>query len=317
MITLSDPLVSICMITYNHEKYISQAIEGVLLQEFNYKMELVIGEDCSLDSTRAICEKYANEHPEIIKLLPSEQNLGVQRNFLRTLQACRGKYIALCEGDDYWTDPLKLKIQVQFLDDNISLSACFHDCAISNEITGMIQKNASKANFYRRSIFDTRDLILDWFLNTCTVMFRKQSLFIPSELSGFLIDRLLLQLISLNGPIAYLKNEMAVYRKHIGGITRLKYKSEDIRNIELRWDLFNQYTKFRFNKSVNLAKRLLIYEFHLSQLQQTWLTEAWYKIKNLDLLYYKNQRDWLKTIHHLLGIIKFSLVNISTGLHSK
>jgi len=113
----NSPLVSIICITYNHEPYIAEAIEGVLMQKCSFPIELVIGEDCSTDNTRKICEEYANKS-ELIKLLPTETNLGMMPNFIRTLQSCTGKYIAMCEGDDYWTDPLKLQKQVDFLEAN-------------------------------------------------------------------------------------------------------------------------------------------------------------------------------------------------------
>ena len=95
-----EVMVSVCMITYNHEAYIAQAIEGVLMQQTDFPIELVIGEDCSTDRTRAICLEYQQRHPGIIRLALRERNIGMMPNFVQTLQACEGKYIALCEGDD-------------------------------------------------------------------------------------------------------------------------------------------------------------------------------------------------------------------------
>ena len=116
--------LSIVMITYNHEPYIRQAIEGVLMQETFFNIELVIGEDCSTDKTRSICEEYADKFPDKINLLPTEGNLGMMPNFMRTLEARTGKYIALCEGDDYWTDSLKLQKQLDFLEENEECVVC-------------------------------------------------------------------------------------------------------------------------------------------------------------------------------------------------
>jgi glycosyltransferase involved in cell wall biosynthesis len=104
------------MITYNHAPYISQAIESVLIQKTNFTFELVIGEDCSTDNTHEIVMKYKNKYPEIINLLPSEHNLGLMKNMYRTEKACRGKYIAYCEGDDYWHRSDKLQIQSDYLE---------------------------------------------------------------------------------------------------------------------------------------------------------------------------------------------------------
>lgn len=117
----SKPIVtvSVCMITYNHARYIAEAIEGVIMQRSTFPIELIISDDCSTDNTRDICETYQNRYPEILKLLPKEEkNFGVMANFVNTLLKCNGKYIALCEGDDYWTDPYKLQKQVDFLEAN-------------------------------------------------------------------------------------------------------------------------------------------------------------------------------------------------------
>jgi len=120
----NKPLVSVCMITYNHENFIKDAIEGILMQKTSFPIELIIGEDCSTDNTRKIVKDYEEKYPEIIFAQYSEKNLGMINNFLNVLQAARGKYIALCEGDDYWTDPLKLQKQVDFLEANPEYVIC-------------------------------------------------------------------------------------------------------------------------------------------------------------------------------------------------
>lgn len=104
------------MIAYNQENYVAQAIEGVLAQQGAIPTDLIIGEDCSTDATRAVCESYARRHPDRIRLLPSAANLGVMANFFRTLGHATGKYVAFCEGDDYWCDPDKLLKQVVWLE---------------------------------------------------------------------------------------------------------------------------------------------------------------------------------------------------------
>ncbi len=110
------PLVSVKMITYNHAPYIAQAIEGVLQQKTNFHFELVIGEDCSTDGTREIVFEYKKKYPDIIRVITSEQNVGMKKNGYRTMKACRGKYIAFCEGDDYWHHTEKLQKQVDYLE---------------------------------------------------------------------------------------------------------------------------------------------------------------------------------------------------------
>ncbi len=111
-----EPILSICMICYNQAEYIAQAIDGILSQTCGFETRLIIGEDCSTDATRSVCEKYVAKYSGRIRLLPPSENLGVMGNFFRTLAQARGKYVAFCEGDDYWVDPLKLQKQVEWLE---------------------------------------------------------------------------------------------------------------------------------------------------------------------------------------------------------
>lgn len=119
--------VSACLITYNHEDYIVKCIEGALSQVVDFEYEIVIGEDKSTDETLKICEKYASKYPDKIRLIKRDVNLGMMGNWIDTIKSCQGKYIAICEGDDYWTDPLKLQKQVDVLESNSKLTGCFHN----------------------------------------------------------------------------------------------------------------------------------------------------------------------------------------------
>jgi glycosyltransferase involved in cell wall biosynthesis len=113
---MTEPLVSVNMITYNHAPFIVQAIEGVLQQRTNFPFDLVIGEDCSIDGTREIVFEYQEKCPDIIRVVTSDKNVGAKINGFRTLKACQGKYIAFCEGDDYWHNPDKLQKQADYLE---------------------------------------------------------------------------------------------------------------------------------------------------------------------------------------------------------
>jgi glycosyltransferase involved in cell wall biosynthesis len=113
---MQEPLVSVHMITYNHAPYIAQAIECVLAQKTDFPFELIIGEDCSTDGTREIVFDYAKRHPDIIRVITSDKNVGMKANSFRTTQAGRGRYIAYCEGDDYWHRDDKLQLQAEYLE---------------------------------------------------------------------------------------------------------------------------------------------------------------------------------------------------------
>src|SRR5450759_654919 len=124
------------MVTYNHENYISKAIGSVLMQKTSFQFKLFIGEDCSTDKTANICLKYQVENPEIIEVIFQKQNIGATNNALKIFEKCfssGAKYIAMLEGDDYWTDPNKLQTQVDFLEANPDFSLCFHSVKILKE----------------------------------------------------------------------------------------------------------------------------------------------------------------------------------------
>jgi glycosyltransferase involved in cell wall biosynthesis len=112
----SNILVSVCLITYNQEQFISEAIESALMQEADFKYEIVISDDCSTDRTREICETYQQSYPDVIRLLPKTANVGLKKNFVRALTECQGKYIAYLEGDDKWTSPHKLAKQADVME---------------------------------------------------------------------------------------------------------------------------------------------------------------------------------------------------------
>lgn len=123
--TNPSPLVSVCMTTYNHEPYIARAIESVLAQQTSFGVELVLGEDCGTDRTAEICREYAAKYPDRIRLVTSPENVGWRRNYRRTFEACRGKYVAYLDGDDWWCDPLKLQKQADLMESDPGCGMCY------------------------------------------------------------------------------------------------------------------------------------------------------------------------------------------------
>ncbi len=218
------PLVSVAMLAYNHERFVAEAIESVLAQKTDFPVELAIGEDCSPDGTRAICERYARQHPERIRLLPAERNLGMFANLGRTLTACRGKYVALLEGDDYWTDSHKLQAQVDLLEQDETVALVYHN--VEYRFEGDIAKNtlafpaAAQTGPFpeppQRTVF--RDVLKGRIIPTLSAVYR--AAFMP-ELPPWLAavpapDWPLFLLLLRRGPALYLDRVMAVYRQHEG-----------------------------------------------------------------------------------------------------
>jgi glycosyltransferase involved in cell wall biosynthesis len=221
----ADPLVSVCMTTYNHEKFIAQALDGILMQEVDFPHEVVIGEDCSTDRTRAIVCDYQRRHPDKIRLRLSRENLYSQKlkPGLGVLRACRGKYIALCEGDDYWTDPLKLQKQVDFLEAHPECAMCFHERFMVDSNGVLIPISRLPAGM-KRSL--SRSEIIRWrypLPPTCTVMYRKRHI---ADLPDWIRkvdfgDRVTVLTATQYGQAGYVEGiKPSMYRVHAGGVNR-------------------------------------------------------------------------------------------------
>lgn len=138
------PLVSICCISYNHEPYIKDALNGFLSQKTTFPFEIVISDDCSKDNTHKIIKDYADKHPDIFRNVSSSHNIGSSKNFIYVQECAKGKYIALCEGDDYWTDPLKLQKQIDILEADESLMACCTNSSVVDEQGNVLEKRWAK-----------------------------------------------------------------------------------------------------------------------------------------------------------------------------
>jgi glycosyltransferase involved in cell wall biosynthesis len=207
--------LSVAMITYNHERFIAQALQSVLAQRVNFEYEIVIGEDCSTDGTRAIILQFKELYPKIIRLLKSDQNVGAMRNFERTILACHGQYIAFLEGDDYWTSIDKLQMQVNFLDAHIDRAICCHRVKYLNE-TGLAEADVFPS--LPAGAYTLEDLLKRNFVMTCSTVLRRER--IPPLPEWFcdmkLGDWPLFALVARHGKIELMHEIMAAYRVHSG-----------------------------------------------------------------------------------------------------
>ncbi|MCX6032763.1 MAG: glycosyltransferase [Chloroflexi bacterium] len=224
------PSVSVRIPTYNHERYIARCIEGVLMQKTDFPFEVIIGEDCSTDRTREIVLDYEKRFPEVIQTITSEQNVGMQQNILRINRACRGFFWAMCEGDDYWIDPLKLQRQVDFLETHPECPMCFHDALIVREdgagkvgMPGYFCPNDLPA-----MVTMTDVLLRKNFIPTASTLARREVLeSIPewrkNVWSGDLLARLW---CAHHGPLGYLNEIMSVARRLSTGFTATTSRNE-------------------------------------------------------------------------------------------
>jgi len=211
------PKVSVCMITYNQDRYIAQAINSVLEQQTTFPIEIIIGEDCSTDDTRQIVEQLAAANPEVIQLRLAEQNQGGKLNFVGTLGQASGEYVVILEGDDYFTDPLKLQRQVEALDARPDWTICFHPARCHYE--GNLHGPAVTPEGWDRSEATIVDLFDQNFIPTSGAMFRNR--LFPSLPTWFMNveagDWALHILNAAHGNIGFLPDVMSAYRIHPAG----------------------------------------------------------------------------------------------------
>ena len=239
-------MVSVSMITYNHERFIADAIEGIVAQKTNFPFELVIGEDCSTDNTRAICIDYQKKYPDIIRLRLPESNQGMMLNWINNINSGQGKYIALCDGDDYWTDPYKLQKQFDFMEANPDFALCSH--ATYTLMCGQLDENIEMG----RDILSIKDLISkDWGLLTASLFFRKDAHKTPDWYYKVKNGDYALQLIvSLSGNIKFLPEYMAVYRQHLGGVSSTLKPLNQMAWMVFLLHEFNKYTNNKYKKTI-------------------------------------------------------------------
>lgn len=276
MINSDSILVSVLMITYNHEPYISEAIEGVLSQNTNFTFELLIGEDNSSDNTACIIREFEIKNPGKIHVYYNSENIGMMNNFSQLILNSSGKYIALCEGDDYWIDYLKLQKQVDFLENNQAY-ALVHTCKAVRKENEIFQCEVPKI----KSGYVFEDIILSPQISVPTILCRadvlKQSftkIFPLIKLRRWLMADYPLWLdISMKYRIAYLNDVTAVYRfrnesaSHSCCPTKqLRFELSIISIKEYFFEVYIQTKKahnsFRldFNEMIFHAKKRLILE---------------------------------------------------------
>ncbi|RVT75872.1 glycosyltransferase [Flavobacterium sufflavum] len=232
------PLVSVVMITYGHENYIREAIEGVLMQECDFCIELIIANDASPDSTDEIIQTLIESHLKStwIKYVKHEKNIGMMPNFIYALQQCEGKYIALCDGDDYWIDSLKLRKQVDFLETNSEYAYCGHKSSTNCE--GVINKLPLEVKS-----FSFKELIFENFLNTSTLLIRKSVIKdLPDFFGTITAGDWALQLIAVKNSKAYiLPDYMSVYRIHENGVwSSLDNKIKCLKGVQTQ-EIFKEF----------------------------------------------------------------------------
>jgi glycosyltransferase involved in cell wall biosynthesis len=211
------PRATVILTTFNHEQWIGQAIDSVLRQATAFSVEFIVREDFSSDRTRDIVLAYAHQYPGRISLELSEANAYSRAAWLQSIANARAPYVALLDGDDFWTDDRKLQRQVEFLEEHPECSMCVHNAKVVYEGTEQPSYNYVKPG--RKPFSSILDILRNNFIPTCGAMLVKRSLIpLPPWLMTAKWDDWSLYIAAaLHGPIGYVDEIMGVYRRHPGG----------------------------------------------------------------------------------------------------
>ncbi len=268
---INDPLISICCLTYNHENYIEDAINGFLMQKTEFKFEILIHDDASKDKTSEIIKKYEKKYPDLIKPIYQKENQyskGVKPIFEFLFPRAKGKYIALCEGDDYWTDPYKLQKQVDFLEKHEE----FNGIATNSLVITENNDNFPFGIKPNRQI-KTKELILSRQFATCTLLFRN-NINIPPVFSELIVgDTPLFILLNEKKPIYYTNEITSVYRYGSQGITKTLGSKKNLEGLIKLYHYINKITKLKYKRII--SKKIY------------YISSSEYKVNKKKLLCYK------------------------------
>lgn len=265
------PRVSICCTAYNHVDYIRQCLDGFVMQKTSFPIEVLIHDDASTDGTQDIIREYADKYPDII--IPIYQTVnqyskGVKVSLIYNYSRAKGKYIALCEGDDYWTDPYKLQKQVDFLESHPDYVMCSHRFDQYYEEERRLEKEQDES--FQGADYDLKNLIGGkWLTQTLTVMYRRSALdLLHYESYGMSMDIILFYALLKEGKGYCFPDVMGVYRYHNGGVwSEVSLNRRRLVEFKARLAIYNV-------EQSNEAAMFILYQF-AKAVSRSWMLSEW------------------------------------------
>jgi glycosyltransferase involved in cell wall biosynthesis len=280
---MANPLLSVCVITYNHGPFIRQSLDSVAMQQVNFDMELIIADDKSKDDTTAIIEDFIKTYPGKVIFLKREENLGPADNFIDMINTATGKYVAYMEGDDYWTHPKKLQMQVDFLEKNESVALSSHNSTIllKNGETYPYNRDERYAKGPYEAVYKAEDYIVKDFFHSSAIMYRRSALtgFPSWYREAFGGDYFLVLFVTMKGDIHYINEPLSVYRIHGKSVSNFSSRYEIFKNFKRHFEKFDEYSNYKYHKL--MSRKSFAFEFGFYYYHPKYLKKWWFAITNL------------------------------------
>jgi glycosyltransferase involved in cell wall biosynthesis len=263
------PLLTIICTTYNHAAFIRDALESFIMQKTDFAFEVIVADDCSTDGTQKIILEYAERYPEIIKPVLREKNIGAVQNFIQSGAMVKTRYAIINEGDDYFTSPLKLQKQVDFLEANPEYALCFHPVkVIYHDLPDKQRIFPSDEHRFNKTTLTINDLLTHNFIQTNSCLYRWR--FVNENIAEFIPvdilpgDYYIHLLHAQKGNIFFMDECMSVYRIHSGGLwynTLNDIDAHYLKNGALEMEFFFQVYKNFTNCSADYFEKTVLYMF--------------------------------------------------------
>ena len=267
-------LVSVLCPTYNQKKYIAQCLDSVLGQETDFAFEVIVKDDCSTDGTSDIIREYAERYPDRVRPLILEENYFSQGktsvSFVRMFNMIRGKYFAVCEGDDFWTDPKKLQIQADFMEAHPDYSMCCHSSYLANE-DGSLRTDKFFRSGTESGDLSTEKIISGWAMATNTVLIRtssREEILVPFQGKCVNEDYGMEVYAALKGKVYYLDRMMSAYRMNASGSITASYKvnPELLKGRTFEFcnmlDRLNEYSEHRYDRVIRQYREKKLFDMY-------------------------------------------------------
>ena len=287
----NEILVSVCCMTYNHVSFIRQCLDGFMMQKCSFNFEVLIHDDASTDGTQDIIQEYEKKYPNIIKpiyQLENQYSKGIDPNVKYNFSRARGKYIAICEGDDYWTDPYKLQKQVDFLESHPDYVMCSHRFNQYMQDKNLLEEE--KDLTFQGSDYDLKNLIGGkWLTQTLTVMYRRSALDLKEyESYGMSMDIILFYALLKNGKGYCFPDIMGTYRLHGGGVwSEVSQNQRRLIEFKARLAIYNV-------EHSDMAAMFLLYQF-AKAMSRSWILRQWRMIIMVLQILKKHYGGWFVT----------------------